>query len=180
MLQGPVNRVVFQEMGQMVGIGQVVDRHHLDLSEPTGGSLFQHGPEGQAPNPSKAVDSYTYSHRSPIFRKNCCRQTMCRSAPLPITRRPQSEKIPQHIGNLSERSSGQKSFERLRKANRGDHDQIMRIFFMAFKTPCLPDPSKEAPARRIFTEEALPRLAEFRSRFDNERQAGREPHPNRP
>ena len=73
MLHGSVDRIVLEKMRQMIGIGQIVYRHDLDLPKAAGGSLFQHGAVSQPTDPSKAVDSDTYSHRSPILPKKCCR-----------------------------------------------------------------------------------------------------------
>ena len=59
-----VHRIVLQQMGQRPGIGQIVDRHELQLG------IAEGGPEDIAPDPAEAVYSDTYRHRGPTVKEN--------------------------------------------------------------------------------------------------------------
>lgn len=44
LLHRPVHGVVLQKMGEMLRVGQIVERHDLNVARHAGRSTFQHGP----------------------------------------------------------------------------------------------------------------------------------------
>src|SRR5207247_4813893 len=74
--QGPVNRVILQEIGQRLGVREVIDREKIQLG------IAQRRPQHVAPDPPEPVDSDTYGHVS--------------ASSLPKTKMP-AEQRPAHI-----------------------------------------------------------------------------------
>ncbi len=54
-----VHRVVLEQIGEIVGVEQVVDRDHLEAGE---FRLLGDGAKGHAPDPAEAVDCHPYRH----------------------------------------------------------------------------------------------------------------------
>src|ERR1700687_4509273 len=52
------NRVVFQQVSQRLGIGQIVDRHELDVL------VLERGAQDVAADAAKSINPYFYSHVS--------------------------------------------------------------------------------------------------------------------
>jgi hypothetical protein len=63
--QDPVHRIIFQKVGQVGGIGQVIDRHYLIAFSGRTYAIFKKCPEREASNTPESVDPDSDAH--PLF-----------------------------------------------------------------------------------------------------------------